>query len=151
MAAVAPIASLASIGMSAASSVMKGAATSSADKMQADRLEQAAQYGKVQAAQTAAKDTENLSIKLDNIDAVRAAQNSDPSSPTTAAIRSRTSYLANEDQSIQVGNIMAQVNEDQASSAYYNSAASYAMTMGDVGAAANLAKGIGSTNWGTFG
>ncbi len=149
--AIAPIASLASVGLSAFSSVMGGAGTKAANEMQAARLERAAAYGKVQASQVAAHDTENLAIKLDNIDAVRAAQNNDPSSPTTAAIKSRTSYLANRDQQIQVGNILAQSSEDTASADYLHQAGSYAMTMGEVGAGANLLKGIGQTNWGTFG
>ena len=151
MGAAAGVASIASIGLSAFGSIAGGAGTKSADEMQAARLEQAAAYGKVQATQVAAHDTENLSIKLDNIDAVRAAQNNDPTSPTTAAIRSRTSYLSNENQQTQVGNIMAQVGTDQAGAAYLNQAGSYAMTMGEVGAGANLLKGVGATNWGSFG
>jgi hypothetical protein len=151
MAVTAAVTSLASAGLSAGGSVMAGAGTQAANQAQAARLERAAEYGKVQATETAAQDTENLSIKLDNIDAVRAAQNNDPSSPTTAAIRSRTSYLANRQQDIQVGNIEAQANQDTADAAYLNQAGSYAMTMGEVGAGANLLKGIGQTKWGTFG
>lgn len=145
------VASIAGMGLSAASSIAGGEATKSADEMQAARLERAAQYGKLQATQTNAQDTENLAIKLDNIDAIRAAGGIDPSSPTTAAIRSRTSYLANEQDQIKVGNILAQVGEDQASAAYLNQAGSFALTMGEVGAGATLLKGIGSTNFGTFG
>jgi hypothetical protein len=151
MGAAAGVASIASIGLSAFGSIMGGAGTKSADEMQAARLEQAAAYGKVQASQVAAQDTEKLSIKLDNIDAVRTAQNNDPTSPTTAAIRSRTSYLANRDQQIKVGNIMEQSATDTASANYLNQAGSYAMTMGEVGAGANLLKGVGATNWGSFG
>jgi hypothetical protein len=151
MGVTAGVASLASAGLGAYGSIASAAGTKSADEMQAARLEQAAAYGKVQATQVAAQDTEKLSIKLDNIDAVRAAQNNDPTSPTTAAIKSRTSYLANRDQQIQVGNIMEQSATDTAGAAYMNQAGSYAMTMGEVGAGANLLKGIGATNWGSFG
>jgi len=68
-----------------------------------------------------------------------------------AAIRSRTSYLANRDQQINVGNILAQSSQDTASANYLNQAGSYAMTMGEVGAGASLLKGVGSTNFGSFG
>jgi hypothetical protein len=151
MAVTAAVTSLASAGLAAGGAIMAGEGNKSKDDEQADRLQRAAQYGKVQATETAANDTENLNIKLDNIDAVRAAQNNDPTSPTTAAIRSRTSYLADRQQQIKVGNIEAQDSQDTADADYLHQAGSFAMTMGEVGAGASLLKGVGSTNWGTFG
>lgn len=151
MGAAAPVISLASIGLSAMGSVAQGEATAAADQYQAQRLERAAQYGKVQATQTSAQGLENLNIRLDNIDAIRAAGGADPSSPTTAAIRSRTSYLGERSIQTQVGNILEQSDENTAGAAYLNSAGSFAQTMGAVGAGATLLKGIGQTNFGTFG
>jgi hypothetical protein len=101
--------------------------------------------------QTAAQSTENLNLKLDNIDAIRAAANIDPSSPTTAAIRSRTSYLANRQESIQVDNIMAQNAQDRSDAEYMRQSGQFALGMGALNAGSSVLKGIGGTNWGSFG
>ena len=153
-AAVAPIAaaaSFASVGLSAYGSYEKGKGEQAADQYQASRLERAAQYGKVQAAQTGAQGLENLNLTLDNIDAVRAAGNVDPSSPTTAALRARTTYLGERDTNIRVGNILAQANQDVSDAAYLRSAGEYALGMGRLSAMATVAKGVGQTNFSSFG
>lgn len=144
---------LAGIGLlaSAGSSIIGGIGTSQADQYQAARLERAAEYGKVAATEVSAQGLEKLNVTLGNIDAVRAVGNVDPSSPTTEAIRSRTTYLAERDTNIKVGNILGQVAQNEADAAYMRSASAFALTNGIIGAGATLGKGIGTTNFGTFG
>jgi hypothetical protein len=151
MGGVAAVASIASVAMSAGGSIMKGMGTNAGDQYQAARLERAAEYGRVSADQTDAQMRENLNVSLGNIDAVRAAAHTDPSSPTGAAIVDRTEMLGDRARGIKVGNILAQTNQEQADASYLQSAGSFAQTMGFFGAGADVMKGIGSTNFGAFG
>jgi hypothetical protein len=151
MGAALPVMAVAGVAASAAGTYMQGEATSAADQYQAQRLDRAAQYGKVQAVQTSAQGLEKLNVTLGNIDAVRAAGNVDPSSPTTTAIRDRTSFLSERDTGIRVENILAQASQNESDAAYLRDASGYALTMGMVGAGATLGKGIGQTNFSTFG
>lgn len=151
MAVTTSVAAIAGTAASAYGSYAKGEATSAADQYQAQRLERAAQYGKVQAVQTSAQGLEKLNVTLGNIEAVRAAGNVDPSSPTTAAIKDRTSFLSERDTGIRVENILAQASQNQSDAAYLRDASDYALTMGEVGAAAKLGTGIGQTNFSLFG
>ena len=148
---IAAVSSLASAGLSAASTIEKGKGQKAAGDYQAARDEQAAEYGRTKAAQTDAQARENLNVTLGNIDAVRAAAGVDPSSPTTAALRDRTSMLGDRARSIQVDNILAQSMQDQNDAAYMRSAGSYAMSMADLSAGATVAGGIAKTNFSSFG
>lgn len=137
--------------LSAAVPLMSALGTKAADDYQSARLERASEYGKVAATEVSAQGLEKLNVTLGNIDAVRAVGNVDPSSPTTEAIRSRTTYLAERDTNIKVGNILGQVAQNEADAAYLRSAGAFALTQGIVGAGASLSKSIGMTSFGTFG
>jgi hypothetical protein len=137
--------SLASVGLSAYSSILGGEATSSADQYKAEQLDRAAQYGDLKATQTNAQMTRNLSITLGNIDAVRAAARTDPTSPTGAAVRDYAESTGTEQKNIQVDSIMAQAQEDEANAAYLRNASSTALLSGDIGAASAGLKGLAGT------
>lgn len=107
-----------------------------ADQAQADRLERAAQYGKAAASEYDAQSLENLNVTLGNLDAVRAAASTDPSSPTGAALRDRTEYIADRSRTTQVSNIMAQAAQNEADANYMRSAGAYALKVGDISAKA---------------
>src|SRR5450432_1314225 len=79
--------SLASIGLSAYATILQSQGVAAGDDYQAAKLEQAAQYGDLKAVQTGGQMTRQLNQTLGNIDAVRAAANADPNSPTGAAFR----------------------------------------------------------------
>lgn len=134
--------SLASIGFSAASSIMQGEGTASADTYKAEQLERAAQYGELKGTQTNAQMTRNLAITLGNIDAVRAAAKTDPTSPTGAAVRDYTEQVGTEQKNIKVDSIMAQAQEDEANAAYLRKASSDALLGGELGAGGAVLKGI---------
>lgn len=136
---------------SVAGGVMKGEGDQAAADYQSAKLEKAAQYGRLAADQTDAQMRENLNTQIGNIDAVRAAAGIDPTSPTTAALRDRTEMLGGRDRSIQVGNILAKANQDQADAAYTKEAGSYAMGMDILGGIAGGAGKIAGTNWSNFG
>jgi hypothetical protein len=130
--------SLASMGLSAFSSIMQGEGVSAADTYKAETLDRAAQYGELTATQTNAQMTRNLNITLGNIDAVRAASHDDPTSPTGAALRDTTEALGTERKNIAVDSITAQAQEDEANAAYLREASSAALLSGDLTAGAGL-------------
>jgi hypothetical protein len=134
--------SLASIGLSAYSTILQSQGVASADEFQASKLESAATYGELKARQTAGQMTRSLTNTLGNIDAVRAAANVDPASPTGAAFRDNQEALGSEQQSITVNSILQQSRQDRADAAYYKSAGKDALFAGGISAAAGIAKGI---------
>jgi hypothetical protein len=134
--------------------VMQGQATKSADEYKAGMLDRAAQYGELKATQTNAQMTNNLNITLGNIDAVRAAAHTDPTSPTGAAVRDYTEGTGTERKNIDVDSILAQSQEDEANAAYLRKAGSDALLAGDITGATNaltdVAKGLSGMPGGTI-
>jgi hypothetical protein len=139
----ASVLSLASMGLTAASDIEKGQGTAAADEYKAATLDRSAQYGELKATQTNAQLTRNLVISLGNIDAVRAAARTDPTSPTGVAVRDYVEQTATERKNIQVDSIMAQAQEDEANAAYLRDASKKALLGGELGAAGDILKGIG--------
>lgn len=136
--------SLASAGLTAYSDVLKAQGTADADEYQAEKLETAATYGDLKAVQTGAQMTRNLNTTLGNIDAVRAAANADPNSPTGVAYRANQEQIGTEQKTITVNSILQQSLQDRNDAAYYKSAASNALFAGGIGAAADVAKSLSS-------
>ncbi len=134
--------SLASIGFQALGSVEQGMGTASADTYKSEELDRAAQYGELKATQTNADLTRNLNMTLGNIDAVRAAAHTDPTSPTGGAVRNQIESVGTEKKDIQVDSIMAQSQEDEANAAYLRKASGQALLGGELGAGAGVLKGI---------
>ena len=134
--------SLASIGLSAYSTLLQSQGTASADEFQAQKLETAATYGDLKAVQTGGQMSRQLNQTLGNIDAVRAAANADPNSPTGAAFRENQENIGTDQRITTVDSILQQSRQDRADAAYYKSAASDALFAGEIGAAAGIAKGI---------
>lgn len=133
--------SIAAAGLQAYGSYESGAATKAGDVYKAEELQQAADYGELKAVQTNAQLTRNINLTLGNIDAVRAAAHTDPTSPTGAAVRDYTEEVGTEQKGIQVGNILEQARMDEAGAAYERFAGSQALLAGDIGAAASLLGG----------
>ena len=88
--------------------------------------------------------TRSLNQTLGNIDAVRAAANTDPTSPTGAAMRDNAEDIGTQQKDITVNSILQQSRQDKADAAYYKGAASDALFAGEISAAAGIAKGINS-------
>lgn len=137
-------ASLASIGLSAYATMLQAEGRAKADEYQAEKLESAATYGELKAVQTGGQMTRSLNTTLGNIDAVRAAAGTDPTSPTGAVIRDNQETIGSEQKGIVVNSILQQARQDKADSAYYRSSAKDALFAGKVGAAAGVFKGLAS-------
>lgn len=135
--------SLAGAGLSAYSTLLQSQGTANADDYQAEKLQTAATYGDLKAVQTSGQMTRNLNTTLGNIAAVRAAANTDPNSPTGAAVRDNQETIGNQNREITVNSILQQSTQDRNDAAYYQSAASNALFAGDIGAAAGLVGAIG--------
>jgi hypothetical protein len=130
--------SIASAGLKVGGDMFSAMGTANADTFKAETLDQAAQYGELKAVQTNAQMTRNLSITLGNIDAVRAAARSDPTSPTGAAVRDYADQVGTNQKNIKVDSIMAQAQEDEAQAAYMRSASSSALLGGGIKGAGDL-------------
>ena len=135
--------SLASVGLSAYGAKTAAAGTAAGDNYQAAILDRAAQYGELQAKQTNAEMTRKLTTTLGNIDAVRAAAHTDPSSPTGGAVRDYAEKVGNEQKSIKVNSILAQSQMDTANATYLRQAGNTALLAGNITAGADIAKGVG--------
>lgn len=136
--------SIASIGLQFYANMMKGqadefkaAGESQGDTYQADRLDVAAQYGDLKATQTQGQMTRNLNTTLGNIDAVRAAANTNPASPTGAAVRDNAESIGNSQTQIAVGNINAQTDQERSDAAYYRTASANALISGSMAESAD--------------
>jgi hypothetical protein len=140
--------SIAAIGLQTYATLLKAQGTATADKYQADRLEMAAQYGDLKAVQTGAQMTRNLNTTLGNIDAVRAAANTDPSSPAGTSVRDYQEGIGTEQRGIVVGSIEAQANQDRNDAAFYRQASSDALLSGEISAAAGVAASLSKLPFG---
>lgn len=114
--------SIASLGLSAFSGIEKAQGTAAADEFQVGKAERAADFGRLQAGLTDSVMREQLNTTLSNIDVIRAASRTDPTSPTGAAIESYDSKIANRQRTTALLNINAQVSEDEASASYLHKA-----------------------------
>lgn len=135
------IMTMASVGLQAASQGMSAEGQSTADLYKAQQLQEAAKYGELKAQQTNAQMTRNLVTTLGNIDAVRAAGHTDPTSPTGTAVRGMVEQVSGEQKSITVANIAQQARMDESNAAYMREASSQALLGGDLNIAGTLLKG----------
>lgn len=143
MAMAAPIFSLASAGMGALGSITSAQGQQKADEFEAQQAINAAQYGRTKAAQTGEIMTRNMTRMLGHIAAVRASAGADIRSPTTAAIMSSRERMAENQRGIEVGNVMAQVNQEDQAAGMYTQMGQRAMMGGYLGAAGGLLGGLG--------
>ncbi len=151
MGAVAGVSAGAGLLASAASNVVNAEGTNAADQAQSQILAEQASMGQVAATETNANSIAQLTSTLGNIDTVRAAGHDNPASPTGMALRETTESNANQNRAINVGNILTQSELDTSESNYMKQAGQFALTQGWLGAGATAAKGIGATNFSTFG
>ena len=141
-AAIAGIASVASLALTAGGDITKGKGTQAANNFQADRAERAAKFGETQAALTDTTMRENLNTTLGNIEAVRVAAGVDPNSPTSAAIMDRNEELSDRQRMAAVGSVKAQSAEDMASADYLRKAGDFAVTQSYIAAGTDVASGV---------
>jgi len=134
-------ASIAGAGLGAYGDILKGQGTQAADVFKASMLEQAAERGRVAAVQTGAEYSRKIATDLGNIDAVRAAGHTDPTSPSGMAVRDYHENIGLSQKAIAVDNIMAQAQQQEAEAAYLRKAGAFALTTSYVSAAADIAKG----------
>jgi hypothetical protein len=145
------VAALAGAGATAYGAVEQAKGTKAADTFQANVDKTRAEYAGAAAAETNATLTDKLATTLGNIDVIRAAGHTDPTSPTTRALRDRATEVSNQERAIKVGNIYAQQSEDLTDASYLRSAGDFALNMGYVTAGADVATAIGKTNPNLFG
>lgn len=150
MGEAAAVTSLASLGLSAYSSIQKGKATQSANEMKAAQAEQSAEFGRLQAEQTDTTKREQLVNTLGNIEAIRAASHTDATSPTTIAIEDYQSQVSERQRLSATVSERSQAESDESSAFYLRSAGSFALTQGEIGAGISVLGGL-SKSFGTGG
>lgn len=136
-------ASIAGAGLQAYGDILKGQGLAAGDIFKAENLEQNAERGKVHAVEAGADFSRKLSTDLGNIDAIRAASHTSPTSPTGAAIRDTAENIGLTQKSIAVDQIMAQSRKDQDEAAYLRSASKYALFGGELSAGADILGSLG--------
>lgn len=115
------------MGLNFLAAIMKGEGDKAGADYKAAGLERHAAAAKTAAVQTDAQLRENLNESLGNIQAVRAAQNTDSTSPTTAALMDRTAMIGDRARSIKVSNIMSQAQQDEMDAAFLRQSGDFAM------------------------
>lgn len=135
--------SIAGAGLQAYGEILKSEGVAAGDTFKAEVLEQNAQRGEVQAVQVGADATRKLANDLGNIDAIRAAVHTDPTSPTGAAIRDTAENIGLTQKTIAVDQIMAQSRQEQDEAAYLRSASKQALLAGDISAGADILSALG--------
>lgn len=143
---VAAVSSLASIGLSVFADVEKGKGQKAQADFQASQAEQAAKFGRLQADLTDTTMRERLNTTIGNIDAIRAAGNVDPSSPTTGAVEDWNRMLSDRQRTAAVVTARSQADADEAGARYLRQQGAYAQKMSylsaGVTASSGLAKGF---------
>jgi hypothetical protein len=141
------VSSLASIGLSAMSTVEKGEGEKAAADFKAARAEEAAKFGRLQADLTNTTLTEQLNTTLANIDAIRAGGNIDPRSPTGAVIEDVNAERSDRQRIAQTVTQRSQAASDEAGARYLRQAGDFALgqsyLQAGAGIAGGLAKGFG--------
>lgn len=135
--------SIASLGLSAYSSIAKGQGAKAGAEAQADRAERAAEFGRLQADLTDTTMREQLNTTLGNIDVIRAAGRIDPTSPTTGAVEDFERMKSDRQRTAALLSIKGQVAEDTASAKYLRESGDYALKLSYLDAAAKVAGGLG--------
>lgn len=130
--------SIAGAGLQAYGEILKSQGVAASDTFKSEILEQNAQRGQVQAAEVGADMSRKLSMDLGNIDAIRAAAHTDPTSPTGTAIRDNAENIGLSQKSIAVDQIMAQSRQEQDEAAYLRSASKAALFSGKIDAASDV-------------
>ncbi len=141
-AALAGGSSIASLGLGAMSTVMKGEGQKSADEFRAAQAEEAARFGREQADLTDVTMRERLNTTLANIDVIRAAGHVDPTSPTTQAVEDWQRMLSDRQRTAAVVSQKAQASSDVASAKYLREAGDFALTQSYISAGAQIAGGV---------
>jgi hypothetical protein len=136
--------SIAGAGFSAYGQIEQAKGVQAGDEARADQLSRAAERGRTAAAQTSAQMTEDLNTTLGNIQVVRAAAGTDPTSPTGAAVLRSQEFVGDRAKDISVENLMAQADENDASANYMRQAGAFALSQGKLGAFATVLKSFGS-------
>jgi len=139
------VTSIAGLGAKATGDVTAAKGTCAVDIFQAERAEQAAEYGRVQANLTDATMREQLNMTLGNIESIRAAAHTDPTSPTGQAVMDWQETIGERQRLAAVGTIRAQVASDEASAAYLRQAGDFAVAQGNLQAGADILGGLSKT------
>src|SRR5688572_30534936 len=141
---IAAAASLAGLALDAGSKYSSAEGDAAAQEFKAEQAERRAEAGRLNAVQTDVFFREELNTALANIDAIRAASSIDPTSPTTAAIKSEEARISDRARNIKVQSILAQANEDEREAAFRRESAKDIRQGGLWSAGATVLKGAGS-------
>jgi hypothetical protein len=130
--------SIAGAGLQSFGDIVQSQGVAAGDTFKAATLENAAQRGQVAAVQTGGDMSRKLAMDLGNIDTIRAAANTDPRSPTGAAVHDYHENIGLSQKAIAVDQITAQARQEQSEAAYLRSAAKSSLLSGDLAAGAGL-------------
>lgn len=139
----AAIASLSSLAFEGGSKLVAGQGQSASQEFMAARDKRNAEIGRLRADQTDVFEREQLNTTIANIEAIRAASNIDPTSPTSAAIIANESRISDRQRLIKTASLRAQAGEDDASALFRRRVGEDALLGSYLSAGATVAGGIG--------
>jgi ABC-type multidrug transport system fused ATPase/permease subunit len=142
MGGIAGPASLASMLLSAASSIYGGYSQNSSYQFQAQQAEKASQYGYIKAQQTSSQMSTHLQEVLGNIQAVGASANEEGDSPTNAALQNFSEFQGDADRVQKTSNALAQSEEEAQAAKMYAQMGTNAILGGYLGGAGAIAGGF---------
>lgn len=135
-----PALGLVGVGLQVAGALGKGKATSDQFSFQADQATKNARAGRTAADQTDAFLRDELESTVSHIRAIRASAGM-PESPTSDAVIEKEKEVSDNQRRIKVGNIRAQADEDERSSAFLRRAARSSLNLSYLSAAGIGIKG----------
>ena len=128
--AVGPLLTLGQVGFGAAGAIAKGAGDAAGYRHAEDKAQRMALAARTAADETDAQLREELTTTLGNIEAIRAAANIDPTSPTGLAIMDEEQRVSDRQRRIKVGSLKAQATQYDRDAAFYGSMAGPALGLG---------------------
>ena len=143
--------SVAGAGLSAYGDIVRAQGIQAGDVFKANVLQENAQRGRVAAVETGAQFSQKLASDLGNIDAIRAAAHTDPTSPSGAAVRDYHEQIGLTQKAIAVDTLMAQSRQQDAEAQYLRQAGKSALMSGYISAGADIFKGLSSALGGATG
>jgi hypothetical protein len=135
--------SVAAAGLQSWGDIVQSQGVAAGDTFKAEMLENAAQRGQVASVEVGGNLSRKLAQDLGNIDTIRAANNTNPTSPTGAAIRDYHESIGLSQKAIAVDQITAQARQEESEAAYLRGAAKTALFSGELSAGAGLLKAAG--------
>lgn len=143
---VAAAISIGGLALDAGSKIVGAQGTAAGQEYEAQKAERAAEMGRIKSTQVDTQLLEQMNTSLGNILAVRAAANTDPTSPTGLAIMDEERRVADRERMIRRTSMEMQSEQDRTDAMFRRRSSSTALLGGYLGAAASVGSAFGKSS-----